>query len=150
MPRKTLIVYYSRSKKSEMVAHKLQGKLGCDMDKLGYAGKERISFFAAGGEALKKAIVTIKGDAHNPADYERLIFISPVWASALSTPIRSYMAQHKTSIKSYSLIAVCGGSGLEGCIKDAVKVLGNAPERSEQYLAAKVAKDDYDLGKFVG
>jgi hypothetical protein len=67
----------------------------------------------------------------------------------LINPYPIYMTKYKTNIKSYSLIVVCGGSGLERSIKDAVNVLGKNPEQVEKYLASQVAKNSYDLEKFV-
>ena len=149
MSEKTLIIYYSRSGKSEILAKDLQSKIGCDMDKIEYATKNHISFFGAGFEAVSKKTVKIKGANHSPGDYEKIIFITPIWASALSTPVRSYMAENKANIKSYSLIATCGSSGLEGTIKDAGNIMQKEPDNSEMYRSAQIAKGDYDLGKFT-
>ena len=146
---KTLIVYYSKSGKSEMLAKTLREKTGYDIDKLEYADKDHISFPAAVIESLRKTTVEIKGYAHNPAEYDRIIFVSPVWGSALSTPIRSYMSVHRKKIKTYSLIAVCGKIGLEGTVKDATTVMEKEPSVSEQYISAQVGKGTYNLEKFM-
>ena len=149
MSEKILIVYYSRTGKAEIIAKDLQNKLGCDMDKIEYANKKRVSFIGAIFEAFKKKTIKIKGAVHSPVDYEKIIFITPIWASAMSTPIRSYMAEHKTDIKSYSLIATCGSSEISDTLKDAVNVMQKEPVVSERYTDKQIVAGDYDLSKFL-
>ena len=148
--KKTLIVYYSRTGNSEIIAKDLQNKLGCDTDKIEYANKKRVSFLGALFEAFGKKTKAITGAEHNPGDYEKIIFITPVWAGAMSTPIRSYMAKHKANIKSYSLIAALTKDGFEYTIKDAVQIMQAEPTVSEQYLDSQIKSGEYDLGKFLG
>ena len=148
--KKILIVYYSRSGVSEIIAKDLQNKLGCDMDKIVYADKDRVSFFRAAREATKKYTVKIKGAEHNPGDYEKIIFVTPIWAGAISTPIRSYMAEHKENIKSYTLITTSGsGDETPKIIKDAVDASRKESAVSKAYSSAQIKKGEYDLGKFI-
>ena len=148
MAEKTLIVYYSRSGKSDILAKKLQEKLACDIDKISYTDKDHISFPSAVMESIKKATSEIKGDVHNPGDYERIIFVSPIWKSGLSTPIRSYMQKYNSKIASYSLLAVSGKVGFDGTVKDAEKVLGKKAQTCAHYIASQVAKGNYDISAF--
>jgi flavodoxin len=149
MAEKALLVYYSRSGKSEILAKNLREKTGWDTDKIEYADKKRISFIGGILEARRKATAKIKGDAHNPAEYRRVIIISPVWAGLLATPVRTYLVNHKPDINSYSIIAVCGGRGFEGTVKEAVTILGKEPVVSGEYFSAQIAKGTYDIEKFV-
>ena len=146
--RKTLLVYYSRSGKAEIIAKDLQNKIGCDMDKIEYAGKKRVSFIGAIIETFKQSTVKIKGAEHNPGDYEKIIIITPIWASNMTTPIRSYITEHKGNIKSYSLIATCGSGGLETAVKSASDIIQKAPVISEQYTDKQIKAGEYDLSKF--
>ena len=146
---KTLIVYYSRSGKSEIIAKDLQNKTGCDIDKIEYAKKNKVSYIGAIFEALGRKTTQIKGAAHNPGDYDRIIFVTPIWVGRMATPVRSYMAEKRTDIKSYSLIAACGGSEITETVKDAVNIMQKEPAVSERYLAKDIDKGAYDLAKFT-
>ena len=146
---KTLIIYYSRSGKSEILAKDLQNKTGWDADKIEYAEKNKVSFLIAGFEAMLGKIVKIKGAVHNPGNYDRIIFITPVWAGKMSTPIRSYMIENRADIKSYSLIATCGGSAIDGAVKDAFNAARKEPAVSERYLSKQIDGNTYDLAKFI-
>ncbi|MDR0561919.1 MAG: hypothetical protein LBG73_04445 [Spirochaetaceae bacterium] len=149
MANEKLIVYYSRSGVSETLAKALQNKLGCPMDKLEYAEKDRVSFGTALLEAFRKSTAAVKGAVHNPGDYDTVIFITPIWAQSLATPIRSYMSEHKEAVKSYILLATCGKSGLPETIKDAAAVLGKEPSAAEYYRSSHVAKGVYNLEQFL-
>ena len=119
------------------------------MDKIEYANKKRVSFIGALFESFGKKRKPIIGAKHNPGDYDKIIFITPVWAGAMSTPVRSYMAEHKDNIKSYSLIAVLTREGFEYTIQDAVNTMQKEPAVSEQYSDKQIMAGEYDLGKFV-
>ena len=146
---KTLIVYYSRSGKSEIIAKDLQSKTGYDIDKIEYSGKSKISFLIAGFEAMLRKTVKIKNTIHAPGEYDRVIFITPIWAGRMSTPIRSYMVENRANIKSYSLIAVCVGSAIDGALKDAFASVRKDPSVSERYLSRQIDNKTYDLAKFT-
>jgi len=148
MAEKTLIVYYSRSGKSDILAKKLHERLSCDIDKISYADKNHISFPSAVMESIKKAISEIRGDVHNPSDYERIIFVFPIWKGGLSTPIRSYMQKYNSKISSYSLLAVSGKVGFDVAVKDAENVLGKKAQTCVHYIASQIAKGNYDVSAF--
>ena len=145
MAEKTLLVYYSRTGKAEMLAKKLQEKLKCDTDIIDYAEKERISFLGAAMESMKKATVPIKGDDHSPESYERIVFVTPIWKGSLSTPVRSYIQKHKSKIRLYSLIAVSGKVGFEGTLKEAKDIFGKEPYASAHYTSAQIANGSYTV-----
>jgi flavodoxin len=149
MAEKSLIVYYSRTGLSKRLAEALRAKLGCDIDNVRYAGRDKVSFAAAGLEAVRKATSAFAGDAHDASKYDRIFFISPVWAGSLATPIRSYMAANKDKIKAYALLATCGGSGLEGVKKDAQAATGKAATSAQQFLSREIRQGAYDLEMFT-
>jgi hypothetical protein len=146
---KTLIVYYSHSGASQTLAAALQKKLGCDLDRLEYAGKARKGLGLL-LEALGRPTKDITGDTHPPGAYSRVLFVSPVWGGGLATPIRSYMKKHQGKIKAYGLLVTCASGGLSGAAKDAAKVMGVGPAPSQQFLAKDVGRGEMDLKNFKG
>ncbi|GHU71878.1 hypothetical protein AGMMS49992_06680 [Clostridia bacterium] len=149
MASKYLVVYYSRTGGSERLAKALQKKLGSDIDRIGYAKTEKVSFISAALQAARKATAKFTGEMHNAAKYDKVYFVSPVWAGALATPIRSYMSYYKDSIKSYELLVTCGSSGLEGAAKDAQTVIGKPAANAEQFTAKEVKQGSFNLDKFA-
>jgi flavodoxin len=149
MAGKNLIVYYSRTGISEVLAKELHAKVGGDIECLHYANREKISYAAAGLEAVRKATSPISGNSHDASDFDKIFFISPVWAGALATPIRSYMATNKEKIQSYVLLVTCGGSGLEGAKKDALTQIGKTPVAAEQFRSVDIKQGVFHLEKFA-
>lgn len=137
-----LIVYYSRSGSSEIVAKKLAVALACDLDRITYAdGRESagaLSFAAAMEESGRRETAPIAGDAHDPGSYNRILFISPLWSQALATPVRSYMQAHQGEINEYDLFIVCGSGGLDGAVQDAESVLKKPPRAARQIFTFQV------------
>jgi menaquinone-dependent protoporphyrinogen IX oxidase len=118
---KTLVVYYSKTGTTKAVAGAAQKKLCCDLDEILYDQKEA-------------AIQTAK----DPAEYDRVILLSPVWAFSLAEPVKLYLKKHKSGIKAYSLIVTCSMFGIGGCVKACVKLLGKNPEKALCFKAKQI------------
>jgi hypothetical protein len=43
-------------------------------------------------------------------DYDQVIFLSPIWAGRIATPMKSFLMKEKPNIKQYSFITLCGGN----------------------------------------
>jgi len=125
---KTLVVYYSKTGTTKVVADTVIEKKGCDFDELKYDKKT-------------KAIEYLR----DPADYEHVILLAPVWGFELAEPMKVYVAKHKVGIKHYDLIVTCGGFGLRGCIKNCLSSIGRLPENALIFRAKRVKQGDFDI-----
>jgi len=125
---KTLIVYYSKTGTTKIVADAVIKKNGCDFDELKY-------------DAKSKSIE----HSHNPTDYERVILLAPVWGFALAEPMKLYVAKYNTGIKQYDLILTCSGFGLRGCIKNCLQYIGKPPENALIFRAKNVKRGNFDI-----
>lgn len=138
-----LIVYYSRTGTAKTVAEGLKTQLGCSADCVEYAGRaNKPSFMRAGFEAVTRRVCKIKGDDSGCANFGRVIVITPVWASRLSTPIRSYLKNHGPQISSYSLIGVLDSNG--DIERDATEAAGKKPEKYSILLSVQVKGGEID------
>lgn len=129
---KTLIVYYSKSGNTRKVAEKVQSTLSCDLDEIQY------------DQNSHKVI-----SALNPADYERVILMCPIWAFHLSEPMKLYLRQQKANIRQYRLAVTCGGLGLRGCISDCKKILGASPEIAVKIREKSISEGAYSISEIV-
>ena len=119
---KTLAVCYSKTGTTKKVADSVVNELNCDLDELQFDEKAQ----------------TVQA-SHRPADYDRVIILSPIWAFALATPMKLYLEKNKAGIKTYSLVVTCGGLGLRGCVNNCKKAIGKPPEQALKFRA-KVVK----------
>jgi len=123
---KTLVVYYSKTGTTRKVAQTMIAAKSYDFDELQYDEKAKTISFA-----------------RDPAEYDRVILLSPVWAFALADPMKQYVAQHKSSIKQYDLVVTCGGFGLRGCVKNCLSSIGKPPEKAVKFRAKQVKRGDF-------
>jgi len=109
---KVLIVYYSRTGNTKKVAEAMQEKLACDIEEIqgqkSYAGV--FGWTMAGKEGSQKVAAKIKPTFKNPADYDLIIFGTPIWAWNISSPLRGYLLKNKSKFKKIAAFCTMGGN----------------------------------------
>lgn len=121
---KTIIAYYSYSNNNEILAKYLQQKLSCDILKIEEKGKRwGISIFL---DLVFQRIPRLKEHGVSLDFYDHFIFIAPIWAGKIASPLRSFLMKEKSHIRSFSFITVCGGGEgqLDKISKELKKLLG--------------------------
>jgi flavodoxin len=104
---KNLIVYYSFTGNNKKLAEYLRIKLGCDIARIETVKKR--TGFSILFDLLFKRKPSIKKIDHYLWNYEHIIFIAPVWAGKIATPLKSFLTRENENIKTYSFITLCGG-----------------------------------------
>jgi flavodoxin len=126
---RTLIVYYSFTGNNQTIAGKLRERLNCDIDKIETKkARSKFSIFLDLIFNRRPAIYHIAESLHN---YERFIFISPIWAGRIASPLRTFLSTYNVSIHRYSFLSVCGGGQ------------GNQKERVTNELTQLVGKPPF-------
>jgi len=107
LPMKTLIVYYSFTHNNEVLAQELQKQLECDLLKIEDLKKRKgFSIFL---DLLFNRKPAIKFDPVTLTDYDRIIFIAPIWAGKIAMPLKTFLTNERAKITHYSFITLCGG-----------------------------------------
>ena len=125
---KTLVVYYSLTGKTEVVAQALARELGADLRRVEDAEPRAASwwFMISGSMAALRGVqAPIKPMDTGLQGYERVFVGSPVWAGSPSTPINTFMAQADFRGKDVIPFMTMGG-------KDAAGALQKMSERIEK------------------
>lgn len=128
--KKVLVVYYSRTGTTKKVAEALALKYKADMEEI-VDTKSRsglLGYILSGRDAIKGASTTIKPMKYNPADYDLVIIGSPVWASRVIPPIRTYIDQNKKTLKNVAFFITQAGSGADKVSASMTEVSGLKPE----------------------
>ncbi len=125
---KTLVVCYSKTGNTKKVADAVVKKLNGELDLLQF----------------DEASNTVQASC-NPAEYDRVILLSPIWAFSLAEPMKLYLARHKADIKAYSLIVTCAGLGLFGCKRNCKAAIGKLPETAIKLRAADVKSGNFSI-----
>jgi menaquinone-dependent protoporphyrinogen IX oxidase len=110
---KTLIAYYSKTGMNERVAYDLQKKLRCDIEEI-VDREDRhglLGFLKSGFQASLRRRTKIARARRNPAKYDLLILVSPIWASLITPALRTYVQDNIDAIRKAGKVAFVSVSG---------------------------------------
>lgn len=138
---KTLIVYYSFSQNNEKLANRLRDQLECSIARIEtrrkYTGLSIfLDIFFKRKPELKPLAVDLK-------NYEHIIFVAPVWAGKIATPLKSFIIDQQKHIRSYSFITLCGGrssSQQENIAQELLDLIGTPPSIVTELWMTEVAE----------
>lgn len=127
---KILVVYFSRSGKTKIIAREISQKLNCNLEEIktltNYSGF--MGYQLALIQATFKITPKIKLLKKNITDYDLVILGGPVWGGSLSGPVRSFIAQYKNDLKNVAFIATQEGKfGKKNVFEQMKKACGKTP-----------------------
>ncbi|MEM2901380.1 MAG: flavodoxin [Candidatus Bathyarchaeia archaeon] len=142
---KTLVVFYSKTGNTRLVAKAIARSLNADIEEI-KDKKSRdgiLGFLRSGYEAIFEKLSYIAPINENPAEYDLVIIGSPVWASRLSSPVRTYMSLHGNKIKKAAFFATCGMRSGK-IFKQMRELIGsNSPIATLEVRKGEVVSGDY-------
>jgi flavodoxin len=140
---KILVLYYSRSGRSRIVAEKIAQAMKGDLQEIiplkGYQGI--FGFIRGGFQATRGKTPAIKPLAKDPAAYDLVIFGTPIWGSRMASPLRTAITENKPKIKKYAFYCTAGGAGQEKAFADVQELIGLAPVATLEVQSMEVIKD---------
>lgn len=105
---KSLIAYYSFTQNNEKLAKHLQKLLHSDIVKIETVKKRNsLSIMLDLMFRLKPPVKTVP---YYLRDYDRVVFVAPIWAGRIATPLNTFLTKEKENIKKYSFVTLCGGA----------------------------------------
>jgi flavodoxin len=128
--KKILVVFYSRGGNTRAVAEEFKRKFHADVEEVIDTRNRKgiLGYILAGRDAATNRLTVIKSTKYNPADYDLVIIGSPVWASRVSTPIRTYIEQNKNKFNKLAFFCTAGGSVGDKTWSDLKSLCGVDPE----------------------
>jgi flavodoxin len=129
MSKKILVVFYSRTGNTKKIGEAIAKELNCDTEQI-MDVKSRMGvsgFLRSGIEAEKERLVLIKDTKKDPSAYDMVIIGSPVWASKMSSPVRTYIAKNKDRFKRVAFFITCSSSENEPVFKGMEDLCGKKP-----------------------
>ena len=142
---KVLIVYYSRSGKTRNIAEVIAEKLGAELEEIADHRNRKglLGFFASGNEAHLKRVIPIERLKNEPAKYDLIIVGTPIWAGNLSTPIRSFLMEHRGQITKLAFYTICLGSDPQNIILEVEEIIGQKPIGLMNITYRDIKKQDH-------
>lgn len=138
--KKILVVFYSRTGITRKIAEAIARYGDCDLEAIsdGLDRTGMLGYWRCGYEALTKKCPDIVTLIHDPADYAVVVVGTPVWASHMASPIRSFVVGHGGEFKSVAAFCTMGGSGGEAAVNEIGALCGKS-------LAARMVLTDRQI-----
>lgn len=148
--KNTLVLYYSLSGKTKLVAEKISHILNCDIEEIVEMKERRgiIGFFIAGYEASKKKLTEIKDITKKINSYDLIILCSPVWAMSIPPAVRTFLTKFSSEIKSLGLVITFNGIG-ENKFLSQIREIFSGPIKFLVSLKTKEIKSSEYLNKIL-
>ena len=153
MSKKILVVFYSRTGNTKKIGEAIAKGLNCDTEQI-MDVKSRMGvsgFLRSGIEAEKERLVLIKDTKKDPSAYDMVIIGSPVWASKMSSPVRTYITKNKDRFKRVAFFITCSSSENEPVFKGMEVLCGKKPLAVLLVTEKQIKSDKYagEVQKFV-
>jgi len=120
LPTKTLVVYYSLTGKTHVVAQALAAALGADVRRVEDVEKPSVSwwFIVTGALAAIRGVESeIKPIDTGFQGYDRVFVGSPIWGGSPSTPINAFIAKADFTGKEVITFMTMGSDDSSGALK---------------------------------
>ena len=142
---KTLILYYSRTGVTAAAAGQLAELLGADVEEVRDLKSRAgiVGYLSAGMDAMLKRPADIAPLARNPADYELLVFGTPVWAFTMAPAARTALQQCAQAGGKAAFFCTMGGSGDRRTFAHMAEAAGQAPVATLALLERNVRSDTH-------
>jgi flavodoxin len=112
---KTVVVYYSRSGNTKMIAELIGAQLGADLEELIDTQRRAgmLGFLRSGRDAVKERTTQLAPLQHRLEDYDLIIVGTPVWAGHCTPAVRTFLQSHDFSGKRVALFCTMSSRGAE-------------------------------------
>lgn len=126
---RALVAYYSRSGNTRRVAEVIAAELGADLEPITDRTERNglLGYLRAARDAISGRGTAIGEPVHSPATYDLVVVGTPVWASAVTPAIRSYLARHAGRLPDAALFLTHGGTGRERVFSQMTALCGRFP-----------------------
>ena len=126
---RTLIVFYSRSGHTRLLAQELATRCSADLEEIREVNS-REGFFGYCRSALQVLIgelPPILKLVKNPSDYDIVIIGTPVWMQRPAPPVLTFLTQNAAVLKRVAFFCTLGGSGDRRTFKEMGRRCGKQP-----------------------
>jgi flavodoxin len=129
MRKPVLVVYFSRSGYTRLVASEIATVMGADTEELQEpaARSGMLGYFRSAREALRGTLPELRPAKLDPREYDLVVLGTPIWASHVCSPVRAYIAAHKNDLGQVAFFCTEGGSGARKVFREMSALCGRSP-----------------------
>ncbi|MBC7113492.1 MAG: hypothetical protein H5T34_05710 [Candidatus Methanomethyliales bacterium] len=150
---KTLIVFYSRTGTTRLVAQKIAEIVKGDLEEIKDTKNRAgiIGFLRSGYDAARRKLTVIAETKYDPAQYDLVVIGTPVWAGNISSPIRTYIVNNKDKIKKVAFFCTLSMKDAPNIFKEMREACQKEPVATAMFRRRDVVSNEYadKLKEFV-
>jgi len=142
----SLILFYSRSGTTKIVATKIAEVLNCDMEEI-IDCKNRsgiLGWLCSGRDAFRRYFTEIKPVTKNLGSYEHIIIGTPVWAGNITPAIRTLVKNFYEKFNKVTFFCTMSGDGNKKVFKELEFLCQQKP-----LLTLAIKRSEVLSGKYV-
>jgi flavodoxin len=143
--KRILVVFYSRTGATLKVAESLSSMLRCDIEEI-FDKKNRKGLFGyvrCGMDAAFKRLTVISEVKSDPTLYDVVVVGTPIWASRMSAPIRTYLYQNREHVKKVAFFCTCGGLGNDKAFREMAELRSQKPVAQVEVRGDEISGQEY-------
>ncbi len=146
MKKPMLVIYFSRTGYTRLVANEIATTTGADTEEIqehttrsGFFG-----YFRSAREALRGTLPPLQQEKLNPRDYDLVVLGTPVWASHVCSPMRAYLTAHKDDLDRVAFFCTQGDSGARKVLREMSELCGRPPVATLELNDGEIDRRAYD------
>jgi len=126
---KTLVVYYSRTGTTQLVARSIAQRLMADVEPLrDTVQREGLwGFMRSLKDAIKKSGTTLEPLSVDPTAYDLVVIGTPDWGKSIAAPTRTFLEEHRGRLKNVAFFLTDGTSDHSAIFKEMALLVGREP-----------------------
>jgi len=142
---KCLVIYYTRTGNTKKLAEVICEKLGAILQPIISRKKFRgpWGFLYAGFLSRTKKFPEIEPVEKDIREYDLVVVGTPVWASTMAAPVRTFLSRYKNDIKSVAFFATMGGTGEGRTFGEMEELAGLSPVKTLTLRSREIKRDRY-------
>lgn len=145
---KTLVVYYSKTGNTGIVAKELAQTLSAEIEQIVETQPKEgiVGMILAGKDAALQNSTPITELKNKVADYDLVVIGTPIWAWTMANPIRAFIEKNKKDLKKIAFFATMGNSGDKRAFSHMEKLSGLTPAATISFVDSKVKNGEFKTG----
>lgn len=129
-PGKSLVVYFTQGSATQWVAEDLAELFQADLEPILERTPRKTSFMGfmtSGFQATFGFASPIEPQRFDPAVYDRVFVLTPVWSWGLSPPVRTWLKANRGKLPKAAFASISGDTKPDRIVRAMTKVSGTKP-----------------------
>lgn len=128
-PTRVLVVYYSRTGTTDIVARAIREELGCEIEAIHDAKSRKgvLGYLRSSIDAALHRPAKLRAMSSAPQDYDLVIVGTPIWNTTLSAPVRTYLLANRERIRRVAFFCTHRGGDSTWVMRQLAEICDQSP-----------------------